>query len=175
MDGGSLPLAPKSSGRAAVRLRYRAQTRRGPPVFSATPSPGATSASRRAPPDPCAIANIPPPRSGVCSMQYDPPRAIFGYRTRAGCSFIGAADMVKDGRFTFTVQELMEILATLPPDLPVLTTGYETGYENFYHPFVKRLRHESENTYYDGQFQDAEDKDTEAFEAVIIERERRDD
>jgi hypothetical protein len=75
----------------------------------------------------------------------------------------------------FTVKELMEILATLPPDLPVVTTGYETGYENFYQPFVKRLRHEPENMYYDGQFQDADDKDTEAFEVVIIERERRDD
>ena len=75
----------------------------------------------------------------------------------------------------FTVKELMEILATLPPDLPVVTTGYETGYENFYLPFVKRLKHEPENMYYDGQFQDAEEKDTETFEAVIIARERRDD
>jgi hypothetical protein len=83
--------------------------------------------------------------------------------------------MVKDMRFMFTVKELMEIFATLPPDLPVVTTGYETGYENFYQPSVKRLRHEPENTYYDGQFQDAEEKDTETFEAVIIERERRDD
>ena len=83
--------------------------------------------------------------------------------------------MVKDTRFMFTVKELMEILATLPPDLPVVTTGYETGYENFYQPFVKRLRHENENTYYDGQFQDAEDNDTETFEAVIIQRELRDD
>ena len=83
--------------------------------------------------------------------------------------------MVKDTRFMFTVKELMEILATLPPDLPVVTTGYETGYENFYQPFVKRLRHEPENMYYDGQFQDSEDNDTGTFEAVIIERERRDD
>jgi hypothetical protein len=83
--------------------------------------------------------------------------------------------MVKDAQFMFTVKELIEILATLPPDLPVVTTGYETGYEYFYQPFVKRLRHEPENSYYDGQFQDAEDKDAEAFEAVIIERERRDD
>jgi hypothetical protein len=83
--------------------------------------------------------------------------------------------MVKDMRFMFTIKELMEILATLPPDIPVVTTGYETGYENFYQPFVKRLRHEPENTYYNGQFQDADEKDTETFEAVIIERERRDD
>ena len=75
----------------------------------------------------------------------------------------------------FTVKELMEILATLPPELPVVTTGYETGYENFYQPFVKRLRHENENTYYDGQFRAAEDNDTETFEAVIIQRELRDD
>jgi len=83
--------------------------------------------------------------------------------------------MVKDPCFMFTVKELMEILTTLPSDLPVVTTGYETGYENFYQPFVKKLKYKPENTYYNGQFQDAEDKDTETFEAVIIERERRDD
>jgi hypothetical protein len=83
--------------------------------------------------------------------------------------------MVKDVRFTFTVKELMDILATLPPDLPVVTSGYESGYENFYQPFVKKLKAEPESMYFDGQFQDAEDKDTDTFEAVIIERERRDD
>ena len=69
----------------------------------------------------------------------------------------------------------MAILAMLPPDLPVVTSGYESGYENFYQPFVKKLKAEPENMYYDGQFQDVEDKDTITFEAVIIERKRRDD
>lgn len=83
--------------------------------------------------------------------------------------------MVNGKRFTFTVQELMAILATLPPDLPVVISGYESGYENFYLPFVKRLKVVPESMYFDGQFQDAENKDTDAFEAVIIEREKRDD
>jgi hypothetical protein len=83
--------------------------------------------------------------------------------------------MVNGQRFTFTAKELMDILATLPPDLPVVTSGYESGYENFYHPFVKKLKAEPENIYFDGQFQNADDKDTNAFEAVIIERERRDE
>jgi hypothetical protein len=83
--------------------------------------------------------------------------------------------MVNGKRFTFTVKELIEILATLPPDLPAVTSGYESGYENFYQPFVKKLKAKPESMYFDGQFQDAEDKDADAFEAVIIERERRDD
>jgi hypothetical protein len=36
--------------------------------------------------------------------------------------------------FHFTVGQLVEILKSLPQDLPVLTSGYESGFENFYPP-----------------------------------------
>lgn len=42
-----------------------------------------------------------------------------------------------------TVQELIDILKTFPPDMPVLVSGYETGYECFYDPGIcqDRFRH----------------------------------
>jgi hypothetical protein len=80
----------------------------------------------------------------------------------------------------------------LPPDLPVLVSGYENGYENFYPPKVTKLKHEPDNMYYDGQFQiitdllvshdhappcalNAVENDADTFDAVILEREFRDD
>jgi len=33
--------------------------------------------------------------------------------------------------FHFTVGQLVDILKSLPQDLPVLTSGYENGFENF--------------------------------------------
>jgi len=78
-------------------------------------------------------------------------------------------------RFHFTVKDLIEILKDLPQDLPVLTSGYETGFENFYHPSIVELKHVPENMYYDGEFQVSEDGDTEVFETVILQRVMRDD
>ncbi len=77
--------------------------------------------------------------------------------------------------FFITVAQLINVLKTLPSDLPVLVSGYENGYENFYHPEIVTMRHEPENMYYDGQFQIAEEKDTDTFDAVILQREFRDD
>ncbi len=72
--------------------------------------------------------------------------------------------------FHFTVGQLVEILKSLPEDLPVLTSGYESGFENFYYPKIVELKHEPENMYYEGEFQisDKEDKDT--FKAVVLQR-----
>ncbi|MBU4220030.1 MAG: hypothetical protein KKA10_00125 [Euryarchaeota archaeon] len=42
--------------------------------------------------------------------------------------------MSKKEIFHFTVGRLVEILKSLPQDLPVLTSGYESGFENFYQP-----------------------------------------
>ena len=41
--------------------------------------------------------------------------------------------------YNFTVGELIRILQQYPEDMPVVVSGYESGYENFYHPFVKRV------------------------------------
>jgi len=74
-----------------------------------------------------------------------------------------------------TVGQLVDFLKTLPQNLPVLTSGYENGFENFYEPSIIKVKHETENPYYDGEFQAAEDEDEETFEAVVIRRVVRDE
>ena len=82
--------------------------------------------------------------------------------------------MSKKEVFHSTVGQLVDLLKTLPQDLPVLTSGYENGFEGFYEPGIIRVRHEPENPYYDGEFQVAEDRDEGAFDAVVIRRVVRD-
>jgi len=65
--------------------------------------------------------------------------------------------MSKKEIFHFTVGQLVEYLKSLPQDLPVLTSGYENGFENFHQPSIIKVKHEPENPYYDGEFQVAED------------------
>ena len=76
--------------------------------------------------------------------------------------------------FHFTVSQLVEILESMPQDLPVLTSGYENGFENFYQPGIIKVKHEPENMYYDGEFQVAEGGDKEIFDAVVLPRVVRD-
>jgi hypothetical protein len=76
--------------------------------------------------------------------------------------------------FHYTVGQLVEILKSLPQDLPVLTSGYENGFENFYPPGVIKVKHEPENMYYDGEFQVAEDGAKVTFDAVVLRRVVRD-
>ena len=78
-------------------------------------------------------------------------------------------------KFHFTVGQLVEILKSLPQDLPVLTSGYESGFENFYQPDIIKVKHEPENMYYEGEFQVAEDDDEETFDAVVLRRVVRDE
>ncbi|MFU8767842.1 MAG: hypothetical protein ACNA7I_09330 [Candidatus Methanoperedens sp.] len=82
--------------------------------------------------------------------------------------------MSKKEAFHFTVGQLIESLKSLPQELPVLTSGYENGFENFYEPCIIKVKHEPGNPYYDGEFQVAEDGDEETFEAVVIRRVVRD-
>ena len=82
--------------------------------------------------------------------------------------------MSKKVVFHSTVGQLVEFLKTLPQDLPVLTSGYESGFENFYHPEIVELKHEPENMYYEGEFQVAEDVDEVTFDAVVLRRVVRD-
>ena len=77
--------------------------------------------------------------------------------------------------FHFTVRELAEILKSFPQDLPVLVSGYESGFENFMHPTVKKLKHKPENMYYDGEFQYADKEDQGTFEGVVLIRDERHD
>ena len=78
--------------------------------------------------------------------------------------------MSKKEVFHSTVGQLVDLLKTLPHDLPVLTSGYENGFENFYEPTIIKVNHEPENPYYNGEFQVAEDGDEEALDAVVIRR-----
>ena len=83
--------------------------------------------------------------------------------------------MIKKELFHFTVGQLVDILKSLPQDLPVLTSGYESGFENFYPPDIIKVKHEPENPYYEGEFQVAEDEDEETFDAVVLRRVVRDE
>lgn len=55
--------------------------------------------------------------------------------------------------YNFTVGELIKILQEYPEDMPVVVSGYNNGYENFFHPYVKKVIHLPENTKHNGQFQ----------------------
>jgi len=83
--------------------------------------------------------------------------------------------MSKKEVFHYTVGQLVEILKTLPQDLPVLTSGYENSFENFYPLSIIKMKHEPENPYYDGEFQVAEGGDVGGFDAVVLGRVVRDD
>jgi len=83
--------------------------------------------------------------------------------------------MSKKELFHFTVGQLIEFLKSLPQELPVLTSGYESGFENIYQPDIIKVKHEPENMYYEGEFQVAEDGDEETYDAVVLRRVIRDE
>jgi len=74
-----------------------------------------------------------------------------------------------------TVEELCLILQDLPPDLPVLVSGYENGYEHFHTPYIKTVEYHPDNPYYDGEYQDAESEAKETIEALVLQRMHRSD
>jgi len=74
-----------------------------------------------------------------------------------------------------TVQELIDILKTFPPDMPVLVSGYETGYECFYDPYVADLVHQPDNMYFDGEYQHPSEGEIPELTALILGRMNRDD
>ena len=77
--------------------------------------------------------------------------------------------------FHYSVGELLAILQNLPQDLPVLISGYESGFENFYPPEIKALKYFPENKYYEGEFQLAEKNEKNTFQAIVLQRVIRDD
>ena len=82
--------------------------------------------------------------------------------------------MSKKEPFHSTVGQLVDLLKPLPQDLPILTSGYENGFENFYEPTIIKVKHEPENPYYDGEFQVAENGAEGTFDAVVLRRVVRD-
>ncbi len=70
--------------------------------------------------------------------------------------------MSNSDTYNFTVSELIEILQQYPADMPVVVSGYENGYDNFYQPDVIKVKQFPENRYNDGQFQ-IDDNGTEVL------------
>ena len=76
----------------------------------------------------------------------------------------------KQEKFYFTAGQLIEILKSFPPDVPVVVSGYEDGYENFYPPKVVKLKHMHGQPSWNGEFDEAQDGDKETFDAVVLAR-----
>jgi hypothetical protein len=74
-----------------------------------------------------------------------------------------------------TIKALISILQGMPQDLPVLVSGYESGYETFYPPKTVEVINCPDNPFYDGEYQIPELNDASVkIQAVILERLRRD-
>ena len=72
-----------------------------------------------------------------------------------------------------TVKDLKQILAQYPDDMPILVSGYENGYENFYTPEKPQpVKHFPENDYYDGEFQIVENEDKMLKALLLIRNDR---
>jgi len=74
-------------------------------------------------------------------------------------------------KYFFTVSDLIEALKEFPGDMPVLVSGYNSGFDNFYSPFVYKVVHCPENFYSDGLFQDSKDGEP----VLVLKRVFRDD
>ena len=73
--------------------------------------------------------------------------------------------------FNYTVGELIKVLNEYPKDMPVIVSGYESGYENFYLPIVQKVRRIPETMYWDGEFQ----IDESGIDALILDKELSND
>lgn len=88
---------------------------------------------------------------------------------------MGINEMNKKDIFYFTAGQLIKILETVPENFPVLVSGYENGFENFYEPEIVELKHEPDNLYYNGEFQPSDENDKNIFKAIVLMRVVRDD
>ena len=71
-------------------------------------------------------------------------------------------------KYQYTVAELISALQALPQDLPVLVSGYETGFENPLPVAVMTVTHEPSRPYYDGEFQRSEEET--GIKAIVLRR-----
>ena len=60
------------------------------------------------------------------------------------------------------VKELISLLENYDPDMSVVVSGYEDGYENF-SIREQKLKHKSDSPYYSGQFQESGSDDAESM------------
>lgn len=61
-----------------------------------------------------------------------------------------------DKIFWFTVGDVIKILKEYPENMPVIISGQDNGYENFFLPEELRVVHVPDNYYRDGEFQVAD-------------------
>ena len=78
-----------------------------------------------------------------------------------------------DKHIQFTVAQLIEKLKEFSQDMPVLTSGYETEYENILLPKLVKVIYIPDEPYYNGQYKESKKKNHESFDAVVLEREER--
>lgn len=74
---------------------------------------------------------------------------------------------------SYTVAKLIEELKKFPPDMPIVTNGYEGEYENILPPKILSVKHVSGEPYYNGQFHFVTQSENDVFSVVAIEREVR--
>jgi|GEM_PF-5133584 len=94
------------------------------------------------------------------------------YISTAGSSATPSAS--HQGEF-FTVGEPIQALQIFPQGLPILVSGIKYDYENTYHPIMTKLKHEPENGYIYGKFQNTKEHDADCFDAVVLGRVERHD
>jgi len=75
----------------------------------------------------------------------------------------------------YTVKDLIAILTKFPQDLPVLVSGYESGFECFYEPEILDLVYNNDTMYYDGEYQLSSEGEITDVTAVVLQRIMRDD
>lgn len=78
-----------------------------------------------------------------------------------------------ESKSSYSVAQLIEELKKFPPDMPVITNGYEGEYENILPPKIITVKFVPDEPYYNGQFHLVRVNENDAFEAVAIEREVR--
>lgn len=60
-------------------------------------------------------------------------------RRRFICKSIEETRINKNPVFHYTVSDLIDILSSSPLDFPILTSGYENGFDNIQQPVLKDL------------------------------------
>ena len=78
-----------------------------------------------------------------------------------------------DKHIQFTVAQLIEKLKEFPQDIPLLTSGYETEYENILSPRLVKVMYMPDEPYYNGQYRESTKDNHKSFDAVVLEREVR--
>ena len=86
-----------------------------------------------------------------------------------GCLIELASD--GDGRALTTAADLIDRLRALPPELPVLVEGYETGWDAIHDIRTAAVRHNVDTNDWDGEYEEqgkAETKPGLPYQAVLI-------